>query len=81
MNRAVTDGTVRQLRPPRIECVNLPPENFEFPPKYTPLPAQGHVVHWPNLLVKSYSDLPVFNKGTPKNHCQLQTEDHCWLKR
>lgn len=59
--------TERQFpMPPR--CVNIPPVNYEWPHKYTALPAVDQsFFHWKNLRVEKYEDLIVFNPGTPKN--------------
>ena len=50
------------------KCVQLPPDDYVWPKKYTDLPAADQsFLHWPNLRVAAYEELVVFNQGTPKN--------------
>jgi hypothetical protein len=65
----VVNGYTSNVRyfPSHPTCIQLPPNNYQWPEKYPTIPAVGDGVHWNNLLVEKKEDLIVFNKETPKN--------------
>ena len=64
----VAVGVTERNFPLPQKCVQLPPDSYVWPSKYTDLPAADQsFLNWRNLRVESYEQLIVFNQGTPKN--------------